>query len=732
MIKFVFKSAYREFFFLVVLPFIVWVTLWWGFISGKLALGSDAFYYYWDSRFFLDNISHGVYPLWNPDYSGGVPWNFFLRRMGEVNPFYWVINVLKFLGVSSLQAHLVFLVFYYFLGLVGYWLLAKLFLKDRLTSTGAYLLLLFAWGGQLFCCFSALLLVPLTWFFYFLFAFGAEKKKHQFLGVCFAASLMVTTYIPFFTLTIIAVFLFFLFLFFMKESLDFLKAVLLFFRAHKFFAVLSLGFFLLACFPTVNFYFESQRGGFVMPSRHLGSTDKSEVAVAIANSSGTGDINVARTVWDIIAYGYFDRVFSDQKDMGVGDFNIAYLFFIVLILAVINPFSRRTALLLVSGVFLTLTTMTKGRLYPFLLDHVFFFRFMRMLQLFFWLAVLPMAVLMVMEQLRVFLRDHQGRRDPRVLAFVITVHVLFFVGLLTQEGVVWSSYLAVGLSLVFFILAIVGRCDKHLLALILWLGLMVQPIEIVGHICQNSVAFNRFYIIDRSSFYEKNFLLQDRTSVKLTPDEGVKRENTIHISSAGYYENPWLNNILQSIYERNVQRFVVNQLLFFDNTVPEDKFLNEGFYIKLARMWGSLQNLVFLPLKGSTPEDFRSLAPSILKAQVVYKGSPEVRVLSFDVNTLRLQTCLDRTRFLLWTNGYHPGWHVYIDGLEGRLLRADYAFKGVWVPAGVHTVVFRFGMLQRYAVGYTLLFLFVVMMVTIVVFGLKEGFLVQEEVEDGY
>ena len=109
------------------------------------------------SRYFLDNISHGTYPLWNPDYSGGVPWNFFLRRMGEFNPFYWIISGLKFLGVGALHAHLIFFVLYYFLGLVGFWLLARLFLKDRLTSTCAYLLMLFSWGGQLFYCFDVLM-----------------------------------------------------------------------------------------------------------------------------------------------------------------------------------------------------------------------------------------------------------------------------------------------------------------------------------------------------------------------------------------------------------------------------------------------------------------------------------------------------------------------------------------------------------------------------------------------
>src|ERR1700733_7891392 len=129
-----FASVLSEFFILVIFPFIIWMMAWWGYISGKYSLAGDAFYCYWDDRFFLDNISHGVYPLWNPGYAGGVPWNFFLRRMGEENPFLWIITGLKCIGISAMQAHTIFLVLYYFLGLVGFWLLARLFLKDRLTS----------------------------------------------------------------------------------------------------------------------------------------------------------------------------------------------------------------------------------------------------------------------------------------------------------------------------------------------------------------------------------------------------------------------------------------------------------------------------------------------------------------------------------------------------------------------------------------------------------------------
>ena len=72
-----------------------------------------------------------------------------------------------------------------------------------------------------------------------------------------------------------------------------------------------------------------------------------------------------------------------------------------------------------------------------------------MLQLFLWLGILPVAILLVMEQLRVFMKEQYSRTYTKVLVFVITVHVLFILWLLTQEGIVWSSFLAVGIPCLF-------------------------------------------------------------------------------------------------------------------------------------------------------------------------------------------------------------------------------------------------------------------------------------------
>jgi uncharacterized membrane protein YfhO len=47
---------------------------------------------------------------------------------------------------------------------------------------------------------------------------------------------------------------------------------------------------------------------------------------------------------------------------------------------------------------------------------------------------------------------------------------------------------------------------------------------------------------------------------------------------------------------------------------------------------------------------------------------------------------------------YTPDWHALIDDREVKLYRANYAYRAISVPAGRHTVVFRYSPLS-YTIG---------------------------------
>jgi hypothetical protein len=76
--------------------------------------------------------------------------------------------------------------------------------------------------------------------------------------------------------------------------------------------------------------------------------------------------------------------------------------------------------------------------------------------------------------------------------------------------------------------------------------------------------------------------------------------------------------------------------------------------------------------------------------ELIDKDSPEFKVVSFDLNRLRLKTHFERGRFLVYNDSYHPGWQARMNGKPVLLYRANIAFKGLYLPAGENDVVLEF------------------------------------------
>lgn len=82
----------------------------------------------------------------------------------------------------------------------------------------------------------------------------------------------------------------------------------------------------------------------------------------------------------------------------------------------------------------------------------------------------------------------------------------------------------------------------------------------------------------------------------------------------------------------------------------------------------------------------------------------EIQVLKNTVTAVSLRVSTTCDGYLVFTTPYYPGWHVTIDQQVSKILRANYAFSAVHVPAGTHEIR-RWYRPMSLIVGSTLSFL---------------------------
>ena len=80
---------------------------------------------------------------------------------------------------------------------------------------------------------------------------------------------------------------------------------------------------------------------------------------------------------------------------------------------------------------------------------------------------------------------------------------------------------------------------------------------------------------------------------------------------------------------------------------------------------------------------------------VVVEGGKEVEgeasegsvvITSYYLNEIGLEAEAKSEGYLVLSEVYYPGWKAYVDGTEEPLLRANYAFRAVWLEPGPHEV----------------------------------------------
>ena len=105
----------------------------------------------------------------------------------------------------------------------------------------------------------------------------------------------------------------------------------------------------------------------------------------------------------------------------------------------------------------------------------------------------------------------------------------------------------------------------------------------------------------------------------------------------------------------------------------------------------TLSNLNFDPAQTvlvSTPQNH-------LPATATNENSGTVEFKSYAPKHLVLAAQSATPSVLLLNDHFDPNWRVTVDGQPAELLRCNYLMRGVYLPAGAHTVEFQFSLLNK-------------------------------------
>ena len=68
----------------------------------------------------------------------------------------------------------------------------------------------------------------------------------------------------------------------------------------------------------------------------------------------------------------------------------------------------------------------------------------------------------------------------------------------------------------------------------------------------------------------------------------------------------------------------------------------------------------------------------------------EAKIIKYGNQDVSIRAYSNNPGVLVLADSFYPGWHVYVDGKEGRLLRANYFFRAVEIGPGEHVVEFKY------------------------------------------
>ena len=76
------------------------------------------------------------------------------------------------------------------------------------------------------------------------------------------------------------------------------------------------------------------------------------------------------------------------------------------------------------------------------------------------------------------------------------------------------------------------------------------------------------------------------------------------------------------------------------------------------------------------------------KSEMGETGAGSIKILNYKNSRVECEVRAKTDGYLVLLDSFYPGWSAYVDGRETPVLKANYAFRAVRVPEGIHRVEF--------------------------------------------
>ncbi len=672
---------------------ILWIVSLRGFLFSYNALTSDAISYYDHTKYFVESLKQGVFPLWDYFWQNGSPNDFFLRRIGCYNPLYLLMALVNVIGVPFRETYLFSHAFYYFLGAFGIFLLGRQVWKDERPAFFVFALFLFsAVGTRIFDSYMCLMVVPLIWFFYFAVSFLSLPSRLGLAGLALTFMVMANTYIPLYVMTILIVAFLFWVVIFPEKAWVSLGKVRNFLQEHWVFSLVMFGLVICSLIPPILFFKQGSQGAIALPGRHSGGV-----------SGNVLRVDKVFLDWGLIEDVFFSLYFTDLRRYMLAIIFVPVVSLILWGMGAFCRLNRRIILFITLGLFfILLGTPRASPLHEFLYQHIFYFKYFRNLHFFLWFLVIPLFIFTTGEFLNALLCARLDKKSDKIKALAVTVfvHAAFLVWIILSGEAIVTTVLCVIASCCFFVGYILSFFKK---AWIFWLVVVVltasQALEVYHYASVNMRLYKKGYQYDGLN---KEFLF----STSFSGGDWTKGNDCggLYYSAASMYE--FCEHVSSAAYGT----YLVNKLTSYSKVAP----FSQGGYTRLETSIRADEDLALAdgwsgePLDGSgSKEHFR-------------RDTDLLKVLDLNASGLRVKTNFKTPRFLVYNDSWGKDWHVYVDGKETTLYRANGGFKGVVVPSGERQVHFQYGSLLWVIFNWFLVIVFNALFLLVLYMSMKK------------